>query len=188
MGGGSASSGKSSSSSTKTTTYGNTTTSNPYITSTTNNKGTTTDWKDGTALQSVNNFVNDNINGLLQEYINPSIDSATNQAKLNQFNNAQQQNLQNNIINPLAKNNMIRSSQATNLYNNLSNQSADYVNSLIANSQDTTANTINNLMNYVLQGWNVINGNQALSLNSSQGNATSNVNTTGKSNSVSYST
>lgn len=96
--------------------------------------------------------------------------------------------MQNNIINPLANNNMIRSSQATNLYNNLSNQSADYVNSLLASSQDNTANVINNLMNYVLQGWNVINGNQALSLNSSQGNATSNASTTSNSKSSSYST
>lgn len=132
--------------------------------------------------------MNNNIDSLLQEYINPSINSTTNQAKLNQFNNAQQQNLQNNIINPLANNNMIRSSQATNLYNNLSNQSADYVNSLLASSQDNTANVINNLMNYVLQGWNVINGNQALSLNSSQGNATSNASTTSNSKSSSYST
>lgn len=132
--------------------------------------------------------MNNNIDSLLQEYLNPSINSTTNQAKLNQFNNAQQQNLQNNIINPLANNNMIRSSQATNLYNNLSNQSADYVNSLLASSQDNTANVINNLMNYVLQGWNVINGNQALSLNSSQGNATSNASTTSNSKSSSYST
>lgn len=132
--------------------------------------------------------MNNYIDSLLQEYLNPSINSTTNQAKLNQFNNAQQQNLQNNIINPLANNNMIRSSQATNLYNNLSNQSADYVNSLLASSQDNTANVINNLMNYVLQGWNVINGNQALSLNSSQGNATSNASTTSNSKSSSYST
>lgn len=106
---------------------------------------------------------------------------------MNAFNKQQQANLQNNILNPLAQNNMIRSSQATNMYNNLSNQAADYANSLIANSQQDTGNIINNLMNYALQGWNVLNGNQALSLNTSQGNATTNQNKTGSSTTASLS-
>lgn len=158
--------------------YKTTTTSNPYMVSKTTNKGTTTNFKNGTALQSVYDFSNNNIGDLLNQYLNPTLDSTTNQAKMNEFNKSQQQNLQNNIINPLAQNNMIRSSQATNMYNNLSNQSADYANSLLANSQQDTGNTINNLMNYVLQGWNVANGNQAQSLNTSAGNA--DTTTTGK--------
>lgn len=193
--GGSSSKSSASSSSTKSTNYGNTTTSNPYITSTTNNNGTTTRWQDGTALQSVNNFVDNNINDLLNEYLNPSLDNATNQAKMDYFkrnlDDTTRQNLENNVIAPLAQRNMIRSSQATDLYNNLAKQNnraiADYADNLLASSQDNTANMINNLMNYVLQGWNVINGNQALSLNSSQGNATTSSKTNSKSSTSAYS-
>ena len=170
------SSSNSSSSSTTTKKYGTTTTSNPYITSTTNNKGTTTTWAPNTAMETASNFVNANIGDLYKQYLNPTLDSTTNQAKLNAFNKQQQQNLENNIISPLANRNMIRSSQATDMYNNLSNQASDYANSLLASSQADTGNIINNLMNAYLQGWNVINGNQALSLNSSQGNGTQTTN------------
>lgn len=153
------------------TTYKNTTTTNPYVTSTTTNKGTTTTLQPNTALSSVYDFTNANIDNLLNEYLNPSMDTAVNKAKMNEFNKIQRQNLENNIIAPLAERNMIRSSQATDMYNNLSNQAADYANSLLANSQSDTAGIINNLMNYALQGYNVISGNQAQSLNTSQGNA-----------------
>ena len=193
MGGFSGSKGKggSSSTTTKTTTYGNTTTSNPYIVSSTNNKGTTTNWQDGTALQSVNNFVDNTIDSLLNQYLNPSVNNPATQAKIDTYNKVlnenTRKNLENNIIAPLAQRNMIRSSQATDLYNNLAKQNneavADYTNNLLANSQNDTGNIINNLMNYVLQGWNVINGNQALSLNTSQGNAA----TTGTGNTTSSS-
>ena len=42
-------------------------------------------------------------------------------------------------------------------------------------------------MNYVLQGWNVINGNQAQSLNTSQGNAAVQSNTSGSSSTRAFS-
>ena len=159
------------SSSKSSTKYKDTTTTNPYVTSTTTNKGTTTTLQPNTALSSVYDFTNANIDNLLNEYLNPSMDTAANKAKMYEFNKMQRQNLENNIIAPLAERNMIRSSQATDLYNNLSNQAADYSNSLLANSQSDTASVINNLMNYALQGYNVISGNQAQSLNTSQGNA-----------------
>ena len=167
MGGGSSSKSGSSSN----TTYKNTTTTNPYVTSQTTDKGTTTTLQPNTALSSVYDFTNANIDNLLNEYLNPSMDTAVNKAKMNEFNKVQRQNLENNIIAPLAGRNMIRSSQATDMYNNLNNQAADYANQLIANSQADTANIINNLMNYALQGYNVISGNQAQSLNTSSGNA-----------------
>lgn len=179
MGGGSGSSGNSNTNSFRSTTYSKTTTSNPYITSTTNNKGTTTKWQDGTALKSINDFTNSNIDSLLNEYLNPSLDNATNQAKMKMFSKTLEENtrknLENDIIAPLAQRNMIRSSQATDMYNQLAKQNneaiSDYATSLLASSQNDSANVINNLMNYVLQGWNVVNGNQAMSLNTSQGNA-----------------
>jgi hypothetical protein len=96
------------------------------------------------------------------------------------------QNLENDIIAPLAQRNMIRSSQATDLYNNLANKNnraiADYADNLLASSQNDTGNIINNLMNMALQGYNVISGNQAQSLQTSSGNA----NKTGSSSSSSY--
>lgn len=176
-------SSKSKSSSSTKTTYGNTTTKNPYYNSSTDSKGNTvTNFVQGSAGQQAYDFVNNNISGLLQDYLNPSINSSVNQAKLNQFNKAQQQNLQNNIISPLANNNMLRSSQATNLYNNLSNQSADYVNDLIANSQNDTWNIINNLMSLYMSGYTGSSSEENTSLNASSGNATTQTNGSSKSN------
>ena len=85
-------------------------------------------------------------------------------------------NLENNIINPLSNRNMVRSSQATDLYKNLSNTNAnalaDYMNTLLSNSQNDTGNLINNLMNQYQKGYNVISDMQKTSLNTSKGNAT----------------
>ena len=155
--GGSSSASKSSSSSNSTSTknYGTTTTTNPYVTSTTNNSGTTTAFTPNSALESVYNFTNANIDNLLNQYLNPSVENPTSQAQLNAFtktlNNETRKNLENNVITPLAQRNMIRSSQATDLYNNLSKQQndaiSDYTTSLLANNQQNTADIINNLMN-----------------------------------------
>ena len=95
--------------------------------------------------------------------------------------------LENNIINPLTQRNMIRSSAAANMYSNLAeamNDSiSDYSAELLANSQRNTGDMINLLMNAYLQGHNAVNGNQALSLQTSAGNAT----TTGNSKTSGYS-
>lgn len=192
MGGGSSS--KSSSSSNSTTTYKDTTTTNPYVTSRTTNGGTTTTLKPGTALSSVYNFTNANMDDLLNQYLHPSLDNPTNQAQLQAYrrtlDNETRRNLENNIIAPLAGRRMIRSSQATDLYNNLANKTNDAINdfstNLLANNQENTANIITNLMNYALQGYNVVSGNQAQSLNTSSGNANKQTNTSGSSSSVSY--
>ena len=188
MGGGSSSSSKSSSS----TTYKNTTTTNPYVTSQTTDKGTSTTLQPNTALSSVYGFTNANIDNLLNQYLNPSIENPTSQAQLDAYRKTLAQetrkSLENNIISPLADRNMIRSSQATDLYNNLANQQneaiSDYTTSLLANNQTNTANIINNLMNLAFQGYNVVSGNQAQSLNTSTGNADKT--STGKSGSGSY--
>lgn len=172
--------GSSKTKTTQTTTLGNTTTSNPYVISKTNNAGTTSKFLDGTAMDTVYNTVNQNIGNLLNEYLNPTLNSTTNQAKLNSFqtnlNTQMHNNLENNIINPLTKRNMIRSSQATDMYNNANKRAtteiANYTNDLLAASQDNTANMINNLLNAYLQGYNIINNNQAQSLTTSQSNAT----------------
>lgn len=190
---GASASGSNSKSVTKTSrTYGDTTTSNPYVVSKTTNKGTSTTFQPNTALSNVFEFSNENINNLLERYLNPSIDNnPTMQAQLQQYqknlSESTRQALENNVIAPLAQRNMIRSSQATDLYNALNNQNqnalADYNTQLIANSQKDTSDIINNLMNLVYQGWNVVNGNQAQSLNTSSGNAsstsTNNTNKTG---------
>ena len=163
-----------------TTTYGSTTTKNPYATATTNNSGTTASLNAGTALDSVYNFVNNNINSLLDEYLNPNLNSTTNQAKLNQYTTTlgseAAKNLENNIIAPLSNRNMIRSSQATDLYNNLAetttNSLASYVNELLAESQNNTASMINNLLSAYMLGYDVISDMQNQSLQTSAGNAT----------------
>lgn len=178
--------GKKSSKTTSKTVYGNTTTTNPYVTSATNNKGTTTMFNPGSAFGTVNNFVNQNMGGLLDQYLNPSLDSTTNQAKMNSFinalNNETSKNVENNIINPLSNRNMIRSSQATNLYNNLAkenaNQISNYANELLANSQTDTASMLSTLMLMYMNGYNVLSDTQKQSLSASQGNATKTQKTT----------
>lgn len=81
MGGGSSSKSNSSS----TTTYKKTTTTNPYVTSVTDNNGTTTTLNDGTAYKSVYDYMNKNMDSLLEEYRNPTIESETNQALLKNY-------------------------------------------------------------------------------------------------------
>lgn len=192
MGGGSNTS--SSSESTTKKTLGNTSTSNPYVTSKTTNSGTNTSFVPNTALSSIYNFTNGNIDQLLNEYLNPSVDTAQNQALINSYtktlNDESRKALENNIIAPLTQRNMLRSSQATDLYNNLANKQADaiadYTNSIIANSRNNSADVINTLMNLAFQGYNVVNGNQAQSLNTSLGNATQNTNSNSRGSSVSY--
>ena len=161
------------------TTLGNTTTSNPYVTSTTTNNGTTSSFAPGSAFDSINTFVNDNITSLLQNYMNPTIDDPTSQAKLNSFtknlNEESQKSFENNIINPLSNRNMIRSSQATDMYNqmqeNINDSLADYTMELLSSSQENAASMLSNLMNIYLSGYNVISNNQAQSLGTSSANA-----------------
>lgn len=190
--------GKQSQNSTSTTSkiYGNTTTNNPYASATTNNSGTTANFQPGTALDSIYNFVNKNMDSLLDEYLNPNLNSTTNQAKLNAYtnklNSETYKNLENNIINPLSNRNMVRSSQATDLYKNLSDQNASslssYINDLLADSQENTASMMNNLLAAYMQGYNVISDMQNQSLQTSAGNGTTTTNSSSSSNDLGMST
>lgn len=162
------------------TTYGNTTTSNPYAYAHTDNGGTNAGFQNGTALQSVYDFVNKNINTVLNDYLTPNLNSVTNQAKLNSFvNNLSQQSraqMENSIINPLSKRNMIRSSQATDMYNNLNNQNiaaiGNYINELISNSQTDAGKMLSNLLASYMLGANYLSSMQNQSLQTSAGNST----------------
>ena len=172
--------GKNSQTTTRKTVYGNTTTENPYAYARTDNSGTVAGFQKGTALNSIYDFVNNSVDSLLEEYLNPNLNSTTNQAKLNAFTNTlnkqSRTNLENNIINPLSNRNMVRSSQAADLYRNLANTNsaaiADYANDLIANSQENTSKMLDNLLSYYMQGANYLSNMQNQSLRTSQGNAT----------------
>lgn len=150
----------------------------------------------GTALDSIYNFVNKNMDSLLDEYLNPNLNSTTNQAKLNAYtnklNSETYKNLENNIINPLSNRNMVRSSQATDLYKNLSDQNASslssYINDLLADSQENTASMMNNLLAAYMQGYNVISDMQNQSLQTSAGNGTTTTNSSSNSNGLGMST
>lgn len=172
--------GKKSKATVSRTIYGNTTTTNPYATASTNNKGTTAAFNKGTAFDTIYDVVNNNISSLLDEYLNPSLNSVTNQAKLRAYtknlNNQALNSLENSVINPLSARNMIRSSQATDLYKNLSNQTVnsldDYITNLISESQSNSAKMINNLLAAYLSGYNLLADMQNRSLQASSGNAT----------------
>lgn len=174
--------GGKSSKTTETKTLGTTTTSNPYVSSTTNNDGTKSNLISGTALDTIYNSVNKNIGKILDDYMNPNLDSKINQTKLGLFkdnlNSSMYSSLENGIVNPLSNRNMLRSSQATDMYNNAANQAsgqlAGYSKELIANSQNDSANMMNTLLNAYMQGYNVINNNQATSLDTSKSNMTTN--------------
>lgn len=157
---------------------GNSTTSNPFVISSTNNNGTNSSFVQGSAFQTINDFINDNAQDLLQNYLKPSLNTTTNQELMNFYNNnlnsQSKANLENNIINPLSQRNMIRSSQATDMYNNaqnsINNSIAQYTNELLASSQENTANMLNTLMGMYLNGFNALSSNQAQSLNTSAAN------------------
>lgn len=182
--------GKKSTKTTSKTVYGNTTTTNPYVTSQTTNKGTTSVLNPDTAFSTINDYVNKNMGTLLDEYLNPTLNSVTNQAKMNSFVNALNsetaKSVENNIVNPLSNRNMLRSSQATNMYNNLAqnnaNQIANYANELLGSSQDDMAKVLSNLMLLYMNGYNAVAANQQQSLATSQGNAKKTQNTTESSN------
>jgi len=165
--------------------YGKTTLTNPYVTSQTTNNGTSANFNKGSAYDSINSFVNTNMNNLLDQYLNPTLDSVSNKAKINTFmnslNSQTNKNLENNIINPLSNRNMIRSSQATNLYNNLAETNAGqigtYLNELLANSQNDTAKVLSNLLTWYTNGYNILSDAQKQSLSASQGNSTQEQNT-----------
>ena len=160
--------------------YGNTTTTNPYVTSKTNYNGTTSSFKAGTAFDTINNFVNSNMGNLLESYLNPSLNTVTNQAKINEFvNNLSAQtvgNLENDIISPLSKRNMIRSSQAADMYNKLAqnnaSQVASFLNQLLGSSQKDTAAMLTNLMLLYMNGYGALRDTQQQSLATSQGAGT----------------
>ena len=172
--------GKKSKATSSSTIYSQTTTANPYVTSTTNNNGTTSIFNEGTALNSINDFVNNNIDQLLAEYLNPTLNSNVNRAKMSSFTDALSNSsaayLENNIINPLSRRNMIRSSQATNMYNNMLQkniaQIANYAQELLGSSQKDTASMLTNLMLLYMNGYDVLRDTQAQSLATSQGNST----------------
>ena len=165
---------------TRNTVYGDTTTTNPYAYTKTNNSGTVAGFQNGTALNSIYNFVNSSIDSLLNEYLQPNIDSTTSKAKIDTFtnslNSSTRNNLENSIINPLSSRNMLRSSQATDLYKNLYNKNSDavanYINDLLSSSQDNTAKVLTNLLSYYMQGANYLANMQNQSLRTSAGNAT----------------
>ena len=183
---GSSSKSKTQQSSTKQSILGSSTTANPYIVSATDNNGTASSFVDGSAFDTINDFVNDNFQNILNNYLNPTLNDPTSQSKLKSFSdnvrNEAYHNLENNIINPLSNRNMIRSSQATDMYKNLQNsidQSIyDYTVELLGSSQENSENVLNNLMSLYLNGFNAVLANQAQSLSTSSANSTQTSNST----------
>jgi len=159
--------------------YGSTATVNPFASAATNNSGTIAGLKNGTALNTVYNYLNSNMTKLLNDYLYPSLNSDVNSAKLNSFMNTLSANsrktLENDIINPLTERNIIRSSAANDMINKLvqnnANSVADYSNQLLSESQSNSADVLNNLLDAYMLGYNVISDIQNQSLNTSKGNA-----------------
>ena len=172
---------------------GNTSTTNPYITSTTTNKGTNSQFAQGSGADTFNQFYNNYIGTLLNDLVNPNANNVRNQAMSNAYANNLNKMSANNLestINNLGNRGLIRSSVANDMYNKLQKTNADniadYNASIMADNQNNSSNLFNTLMNAYLQGWNIVSGNQAQSLDTSNANATTN--TSGKTSTLSYGT
>lgn len=124
---------------------------------------------------------NQDFNDLYNEWKNPSLDSVTNQARIQAYDKAMNQSLQNdyynNVLNPLASSNMLRSSQATNMYNNLTNQAVDkrddFTTNLLAESETNAYNRLKALYDAYAQGQAVMNGDLNSAIQMANGNSTS---------------
>lgn len=158
--------------------FQSTTSTSPYATATSTANGTNVKLND--FLTNTNSWVESSLPGLYNQLLNPSLDNATTKAKSDLFNQAfteaSNKAFENNLINPLAKRNMLRSSQATDMYNQFAKDQNDTVsqfnNQLIADNTQETSNLINQLMNIYLLGANL--GNQAVSTAQKQSNQVSN--------------
>ena len=121
---------------------------------------------------------NQDFQGLYDEWKNPSLDSATNQARIAAYNKEMGKNynslLQNDIINPLVNSNMLRSSQATNMYNNAANQLADKYNDfttdLLASSEENAYNRLKALYEAYAQGQAALAGDYNSAIQMANGN------------------
>ena len=124
---------------------------------------------------------NRDFNQFYNEWKNPSLDSVTNQARIQAYDKEMNKGLQNdyynNILNPLANSNMLRSSQATNMYNNLINQAADkrndFTTNLLAESEANAQNRLQALYNAYAQGQAAMNGDLNSAIQMANGNSTS---------------
>ena len=151
----------------------------PYVTVHTDSGGTTSSFNKGTWFGDINDYANQNASQMLEEWRNPNLNSATNQAKIQAYNKQVDTNtrnaLENNIIAPLSQRNMIRSSQATNMYNGLAKSLADnydtFITNLLANSSEETGKMIDQLTNWYMQGHNVLNQAEQNAINQASGNA-----------------
>lgn len=174
-------SSKTNSSSTSTKSFKATSQNNPYFTSATNKKGkTVTKFTPGSANETMYNFTNQNLQGLLDSYLNPNMNDPYFQSYRNLHDQEMNRSMQNNVIDPLVKNNMIRSSQATNMYNNLANQSSNYADQLMTGWRSEIGNTVNQLMNMYMQGQNAATGQQNSSIQASLGGGSTTTSTNGK--------
>ena len=140
--------------------YASTTSANPYATATVNKAGNSYQLND--FLTGMNSTVENTLPGLYNQLLNPSLDSATNQAKMNEFmnqvNSNSYQQFENNL-NSLQQRGMLRSSAVNDMANKLSQYQTDqigsYANNLLANNVTDTTNLINTFLNQYQLGANL---------------------------------
>jgi hypothetical protein len=175
----------SSSNSTTNKTYGDTTTKNPFFTSRTDSKGNTVTKFAGNNAKMYKTLQG-NLNSAMAKLNDPNAlyNDPYTQSQIRQFNNQlndqTQQNLQNQILNPLIGGNMVRSSEATNMYNNLANQNAkllaDYNDTALQQAYQRSKDLYDDYFSQYMNLYNGVNSNQNTSLNASSGNKTTSTN------------
>ena len=132
--------------------YASTTAANPYATATVNKAGSS--FQLNKFLTNMNSTVENTLPGLYNQLLNPSLDNATSQAKMNEFmkqlNSSSYQQFENNL-DSLQQRGMLRSSAVNDMSNKLAqyqnSQIGSYANSLLADNVNDTTNLINTFLN-----------------------------------------
>lgn len=127
------------------------------------------------------NIAQGGLNQYIQQYLNPTYDSATYQAKVNALNNQASKSFENNVINNLASRGLTRGSSINQMSNEFGNTIAEAQNALMASEDENNLNKINALLGLYQTPYNLMSGltggatsgyNNILSANQSAANAT----------------
>ncbi len=159
--------------------YATTTASNPYATAYVGESGNAYVLND--FLTAMNQGVEAYLPGLYTQLLNPTLDNATSQAKINAFTkeleSSSYQQFENNV-DALSQRGLLRSSAVNDMSNKLSqyqtSQIGDFTNNLMSNNTSETTQLINALLNQYTLGANL--GSSALGNAFSSNQLTNNYN------------
>lgn len=105
------------------------------------------------------------LNQYIQQYLNPTYDSATYQARVNALNNQATKSFENNVINNLASRGLTRGSSVNQMSNEFGNTLTDAQNALMASEDENNLNKINAMLGLYTTPYNLMTGLSGVSSN-----------------------